>query len=64
MKTVKTKMIENFADFLSTLEYDVVCKSTLLNIKEMMEIRAYYNKIIISLQKYPVIKPKEVATRM
>ena len=25
-----------FADFLSTLEYDVVCKSTLLNIKEMM----------------------------
>lgn len=26
-----------FADFLSTLEYDVVCKSTLLNIKEMME---------------------------
>ena len=34
MKTVKTKMIENF---LSTLEYDVVCKSTLLNIKEMME---------------------------
>ena len=27
----------NFADFLSTLEYDVVCKSTLLNIKEMME---------------------------
>ena len=26
-----------FADFLSTLEYDVVCKSTLLNIKAMME---------------------------
>ena len=26
-----------FADFLSTLEYDLVCKSTLLNIKEMME---------------------------
>lgn len=26
-----------FADFLSTLEYDVVCKSSLLNIKEMME---------------------------
>lgn len=26
-----------FADFLSTLEYDVVCKSTLLNIKKMME---------------------------
>ena len=26
-----------FADFLSTLEYDVVCKSTILNIKEMME---------------------------
>lgn len=26
-----------FADFLSTLEYNVVCKSTLLNIKEMME---------------------------
>lgn len=26
-----------FADFLSTLEYDIVCKSTLLNIKEMME---------------------------
>ena len=26
-----------FADFLSTLEYDVVCKSTLLNIKEMMD---------------------------
>ena len=26
-----------FADFLSTLEYDVICKSTLLNIKEMME---------------------------
>ena len=26
-----------FADFLSTLEYDAVCKSTLLNIKEMME---------------------------
>ena len=26
-----------FADFLSTLEYDVVCKSTLLNIKEMIE---------------------------
>ena len=26
-----------FADFLSTLDYDVVCKSTLLNIKEMME---------------------------
>ena len=26
-----------FADFLSTLEYAVVCKSTLLNIKEMME---------------------------
>lgn len=26
-----------FSDFLSTLEYDVVCKSTLLNIKEMME---------------------------
>lgn len=26
-----------FADFLSTLEYDVVCKSTLLNVKEMME---------------------------
>ena len=25
-----------FADFLSTLEYDVVCKSTLLNIKKMM----------------------------
>lgn len=28
---------KKFADFLSTLEYDVVCKSTLLNIKEMME---------------------------
>ncbi len=26
-----------FADFLRTLEYNVVCKSTLLNIKEMME---------------------------
>ena len=26
-----------FADFLSILEYDVVCKSTLLNIKAMME---------------------------
>ena len=26
-----------FADFLSTLEYNVVCNSTLLNIKEMME---------------------------
>ena len=26
-----------FADFLSTLEYDIVCKSTLLDIKEMME---------------------------
>ena len=28
---------KKFADFLSTLEYDAVCKSTLLNIKEMME---------------------------
>ena len=28
---------KKFANFLSTLEYDVVCKSTLLNIKEMME---------------------------
>ena len=28
-----------FAEFLSTLEYDVVCKSTLLNIKEMMECK-------------------------
>ena len=28
---------KKFADFLSTLEYDLVCKSTLLNIKEMME---------------------------
>ena len=28
---------KKFADFLSTLEYDVVCKSTLLNIKAMME---------------------------
>ena len=33
MKTVKTKIDRKFADFLSTLEYDVVCKSTLLNIK-------------------------------
>lgn len=30
-----------FADFLSTLEYDVVCKSTLLNIKEMMENKGF-----------------------
>lgn len=28
---------KKFADFLSTLDYDLVCKSTLLNIKEMME---------------------------
>jgi hypothetical protein len=33
----KNEHDRKFADFLSTLEYDVVCKSTLLNIKEMME---------------------------
>ena len=33
----KSEDDRKFADFLSTLEYDVVCKSTLLNIKEMME---------------------------
>lgn len=33
----KNEADRKFADFLSTLEYDVVCKSTLLNIKEMME---------------------------
>ena len=32
----KNENDRKFADFLSTLEYDVVCKSTLLNIKEMM----------------------------
>ena len=37
MKTVKNENDRKFADFLSTLEYDVVCKSTLLNIKAMME---------------------------
>ena len=33
----KNENDRKFADFLSTLGYDVVCKSTLLNIKEMME---------------------------
>ena len=26
-----------FADFLGSLDYDVVCKSTILDIKDMME---------------------------
>ena len=37
MKTVKMKMTTKFANFLGSLDYDVVCKSTILDIKDMME---------------------------